>query len=196
MIEADVLTKEFDEVLAVDSLSLSIPRGEVFGLLGPNGAGKTTTLRMLCALIEPTAGEAVVNGHRLGQDNDAIRGSIGILTETPGIYPRLSARHNLELYADLYGVEDTDAQVKRYLEILDLWDRRDDLAGGFSKGMRQRLAIARALMHEPPILFLDEPTSALDPASARVVREFIEELSGQGRTIILCTHNMDEADRL
>ena len=196
MIEARGLTKRFDEVLAVDGLSLEVQRGEVFGLLGPNGAGKTTTLRMLCALIEPTGGEATINGLRLGQDNDAIRGSIGILTETPGIYPRLSARHNLELFADLYEVPDPAGQVKKYLELLDLWDRCDDPAGGFSKGMRQRLAIARALMHEPPILFLDEPTSALDPASARIVREFIEDLRGQGRTIILCTHNMDEADRL
>ena len=196
MIYADGLTKRFGDNTAVDNLTVHIRRGEVFGLLGPNGAGKTTTVRLLTALIAPTSGTATIDGLRLGEDDDALRQKIGILTETPGVYPRLSARQNLELFAELYDVDDVAGQVKRYLGMLDLWDRRDDPAGGFSKGMRQKLAIARALLHEPDVIYLDEPTSALDPASARIVREFIEELSGQGRTIIICTHNMDEADRL
>ena len=196
MIRIENLSKKFDGTLAVDNLTLRVRQGEVFGFLGPNGAGKTTTVRMLAALISPTAGTAWVNGHQIGLEDDAIRAGVGILTETPGLYPRLNARENLRLFAKLYGVSDVDAQVKKYLCMLGLWERRDEPVGGFSKGMRQKLAIARALLHEPPVLFLDEPTSALDPEAARVVRDFIEELSGQGRTIFICTHNLDEADRL
>jgi len=196
VIRIENLSKKFDGTLAVDNLTLRVRQGEVFGFLGPNGAGKTTTVRMLAALISPTAGTAWVNGHQIGLEDDAIRAGVGILTETPGLYPRLNAQENLRLFAKLYGVSDVDAQVKKYLCMLGLWERRDEPVGGFSKGMRQKLAIARALLHEPPVLFLDEPTSALDPEAARVVRDFIEELSGQGRTIFICTHNLDEADRL
>jgi len=168
----------------------------VFGFLGPNGAGKTTTVRMLTSLISPTSGSAVINNFHLGEDDQAIRRSVGILTENPGLYERLSAIKNLEIYARLYDVEDTAGQVRKYLQMLDLWGRREDPAGSFSKGMRQKLAIARALLHEPPLLFLDEPTSGLDPEAARLVRSFIEDLRDQGRTIFLCTHNLNEADRL
>ncbi len=195
-LETRSLSKRFGHVLAVDDLTLTIPRGEVFGFLGPNGAGKTTTVRMLACLIAPTSGEAWVNGHKVGVDDTQIRREVGILTETPGLYERLSARLNLEIYAKLYGVKDVAGQVERYLRLLELWDRRNDSAGTLSKGMRQKLAIARALLHEPPILFLDEPTAALDPAAAKTVRDFIETLRGQGRTIFLCTHNLDEAERL
>ena len=138
----------------------------------------------------------MLNGHLLGRDDEDIRRSTGILTETPGLYPRLSAYKNLEFFARLYGVSDIEGQIKKYLTMLGLWERRDDLAGEFSKGMAQKLAIARALLHEPAVIFLDEPTSALDPESAAVVRDFIEELKSHGRTIFLCTHNLDEADRL
>jgi ABC-2 type transport system ATP-binding protein len=196
MIRTEGLTKRFNGVLAVDGLTLEVQQGEVFGFLGPNGAGKTTTVRMLTSLIAPTAGTAWVNDHQLGVADDAVRASAGILTETPGLYPRLNAEQNLRLFAKLYGVDDVPGQVKKYLSMLGLWERRHEPVGGFSKGMRQKLAIARALLHEPPVLFLDEPTSALDPEAARVVRDFIEELSGQGRTIFICTHNLDEADRL
>ena len=168
----------------------------MFGFLGPNGAGKTTTVRMLTSLISPTSGSAVINNFHLGEDDQAIRRSVGILTENPGLYERLSAIKNLEIYARLYDVEDTAGQVRKYLQMLDLWGRREDPAGSFSKGMRQKLAIARALLHEPPLLFLDEPTSGLDPEAARLVRSFIEDLRDQGRTIFLCTHNLNEADRL
>jgi len=184
------------EVRAVDGLDLEVNRGEVFGFLGPNGAGKTTTVRMLACLIAPSAGRAWVDGLEVGQDNLAIQARVGILTEAPGLYERLSARANLELFAELYNVNDVKGQVEKYLRLLDLWDRRDTDAGTFSKGMKQKLAIARALLHEPSVLFLDEPTAALDPEAAKTVRDFIATLRGQGRTIFLCTHNLDEAERL
>jgi ABC-2 type transport system ATP-binding protein len=182
--------------VAVEDLTLEVKRGEVFGFLGPNGAGKTTTVRMLCALIAPTAGEAWVAGHKIGQEDAAIRASVGILTETPGLYDKLDAVTNLSFFAKLYDVGDPSRQVAQYLQMLGLWERRHEPVARFSKGMRQKLANARALLHEPPLLFLDEPTSGLDPEAARVVRDFIEELRGQGRTIFICTHNLDEADRL
>lgn len=196
MIKTVGLTKKFDEHLAVDRLSLEIAEGEVFGFLGPNGAGKTTTVRMLTSLIGPTAGEATVFGYKVGQDDQDIRRNVGILTETPGLYDRLSARRNLEIYGRLYEVDDVPGQVEKYLRMLGLWQRRLDAASTFSKGMKQKLAIARALLHEPKVLFLDEPTSGLDPEAAKLVRDFISELRGQGRTIFICTHNLDEADRL
>ena len=190
------LSKRFGSLDAVDHLDLKIPVGEVFGLLGPNGAGKTTSIRMLAALIAPSEGEAWVAGHRLGADDTALRKDIGILTETPGMYEQLSAERNLGFFAELYEVQDIPGQVERYLRMLGLWGRRHEAVGGFSKGMRQKLAIARALLHEPKVIFLDEPTSGLDPEAARTVREFVEQLRGEGRTIIITTHNLDEADRL
>ncbi len=196
MISTENLTKKFNDNLAVDRLTLDIGEGEVFGFLGPNGAGKTTTVRMLTSLIAPTAGSARVMGYEVGKDDHEIRRNVGVLTETPGLYDRLSAWRNMTIFATLYEVPDVPGQVEKYLRMLGLWDRRHDEAGTFSKGMRQKLAIARALLHEPRILFLDEPTSGLDPEAAKLVRDFIEELSGEGRTIFICTHNLDEADRL
>lgn len=196
MIITQGLTKHFNGKVAVEDLTLEVREGEVFGFLGPNGAGKTTTVRMLCCLIAPTAGTAWVNGHQIGKEDALIRASVGILTEAPGLYERLSAEKNLSIYARLYSVRDVAGQVEKYLRLLGLWDERKRAVAEFSKGMKQKLAIARALIHEPRVLFLDEPTAALDPEAARVVRDFIEELKGQGRTIFLCTHNLDEADRL
>ena len=196
MIEINNLTKQFDEHLAVDRLTLTIEEGEVFGFLGPNGAGKTTTIRMLTSLIQPTSGTARILGYETGVDDQEIRRNVGILTETPGLYDRLSAWRNLLIYAKLYEVEDPAGQAEKYLKWLDLWSRKDDSAGTFSKGMRQKLAIARALIHEPSVLFLDEPSAGLDPESSKLVRDFIDELREAGRTIFICTHNLDEADRL
>jgi ABC-2 type transport system ATP-binding protein len=196
MIRTENLTKRFKETLAVDSLSLDIREGEVFGFLGPNGAGKTTTVRMLTSLIGPTSGAATVAGFPIGQRDTDIRRNVGVLTETPGMYDNLSAEYNLRIFADLYEVRDATGQVEKYLKMLDLYDRRLDSAGTFSKGMKQKLAIARALLHEPRIIFLDEPTAGLDPEAAHLVREFIAELKKEGRTIFLCTHNLDEAGRL
>lgn len=196
MIRTDNLTKNFNGTLAVDRLSIEISEGEVFGFLGPNGAGKTTTVRMLTSLISPTSGRATVNGFEIGKEDIDVRRTVGILTETPGMYDNLSAEYNLNIYANLYEVDDVKAQVDKYLQVLGLWERRYDEVGTFSKGMKQKLAIARALLHEPRILFLDEPTAGLDPEAAKLVRDFIEELSKEGRTIFMCTHNLDEADHL
>ena len=196
MITTQNLTKKFDKITAVKNLTLEIPEGEVFGFLGPNGAGKTTTIRMLTSLIKPTNGSASVNGYIVGEQDIDIRRSVGLLTETPGLYDNLSAERNLEIYASLYEVEDIKGQVEKYLRFLGLWERRLDVAATFSKGMKQKLAIARSLLHEPRTLFLDEPTAALDPEASRLVREFILEIKKEGRTIFICTHNLDEADRL
>lgn len=196
MIATEKLTKKFGDIVAVDNLTLEVKEGEVFGFLGPNGAGKTTTIRLLTSLISPTSGSAVVNGFRIGENDKAIRQSVGILTESPGMYDNLSAEYNLRIYAELYEVDEPTTQVEKYLRMLGLWERRHDEAGTFSKGMRQKLAIARALLHEPQLLFLDEPTAGLDPEASRLVRDFIDELREAGRTIFICTHNLDEADRL
>lgn len=198
MIETNGLTKHFNGTIAVENLNLSVQPGEIFAFLGPNGAGKTTTVRMLACLIAPTRGEARVAGYVVGRDNDAIRACIGILTEAPGLYEKLSAAQNLDFFARLYGLSNAQRAdaVKKYLDLLGLWERRDETVASFSKGMKQKLAIARALLHDPRVVFLDEPTSALDPEAAKIVRDFIAELKSEGRTIFLCTHNLDEADRL
>ena len=198
MIETHGLCKYFDGNHAVEHLDLDVKTGEIFAFLGPNGAGKTTTVRMLACLIAPTEGTAVLDGNLVGRDDEAIRAKIGILTESPGLYEKLSARQNLDYFGRLYGMSNADRTdaVKRYLEMLGLWSRRDEPVAGFSKGMKQKLAIARALLHDPRVVFLDEPTSSLDPESAKVVRDFVAELKSEGHTIFLCTHNLDEADRL
>ena len=196
MIHLRNLTKRFEGTLAVDDLTLDIQAGEVLGLLGPNGAGKTTTSRMLACLFRPDSGEAEINGLQVGKDDQEIRRSIGITTEVPGLYERLSALRNLQFFAELYAVDDPPRQIEKYLRLVGLWERRQDRAGGFSKGMKQKLALARALIHEPKVLLLDEPTSGLDPQVAQSVREFILQLRSEGRTILLCTHNLDEAERL
>ncbi len=198
VLRTDGLTKRFGRLLAVDRLDIEVHEGEVFGFLGPNGAGKTTTLRLLCALVAPSAGGAEVAGHRLGRDDARIRASVGILTEHPGLYERLSAADNLRFFASLYGLDPrtAEAQVDRFLRLMGLYDQRDDAVATFSRGMKQKMAIARAALHEPRILFLDEPTTGLDPDAARTVRELIVSLAKEGRTVFLCTHNLDEADRL
>lgn len=202
MIRTENLSKVFQTnkkqppITAVSGLDLQVAEGEVFGFLGPNGAGKTTTVRMLCSLIAPSGGSAWIGKYQVGRDDQEIRRTVGILTETPGMYDRLSAEKNLSIFARLYGVANVPGQVEKYLRMLGLWERRFDPVGSFSKGMRQKLAIARALLHEPRVLFLDEPTSGLDPEASRLVREFIEQLKESGVTIFMCTHNLDEADRL
>jgi ABC-2 type transport system ATP-binding protein len=192
------LGRRFGERWAVRDIELTVRRGEVLGLLGPNGAGKTTTVRMLTALIKPSEGTATIDGFDVIEQPDAVRARVGILTETPGLYEKLSATANLEFYGRLHRLEPVvrAERIERYLRLFDLWDRRDDVAGTFSKGMKQKLAIARALLHDPSVVFLDEPTAALDPEAAFVVREAIETLGRAGRTIVLATHNLDEADRL
>lgn len=198
MIELQGLTRKFNGLVAVDDLTFEVREGEIFSLLGPNGAGKTTTVRMLCCLIKLTSGKAFVGGYEVGKDALRIREIIGLLPEAPGLYGELSAYRNLEFYAKLYGVpkRKREENIERFLRMLGLWERRNDPVATFSKGMQQKLAIVRAMVHEPKILFLDEPTAALAPESAKVVRDFILELKHERRTIFLCTHNLYEAERL
>jgi ABC-2 type transport system ATP-binding protein len=192
------LGRRFGDRWAVRGIDLAVRRGEVLGLLGPNGAGKTTTVRLLTALIEPSEGTAVVDGFDVREQADGVRARVGILTETPGLYDKLSATANLDFFGRLYELDATvrAERIDHYLRLFGLWDRRDDIAGTFSKGMKQKLAIARALLHDPAVVFLDEPTAALDPEAAFIVRDAIETLRKAGRTIVLATHNLDEADRL
>jgi ABC-2 type transport system ATP-binding protein len=198
MIEAIGLTKHFKALTAVHDLSFTVGDGEIFGMLGPNGAGKTTSVRMLAGLIGPSAGTAVVNGLELGRDSQRIRATTGVLTETPGLHDKLTARQNLGYYGRLYGLRGAALRraVDRYLAVVGLPDVGDRRVGGFSKGMRQKVAIARALLHEPEVVYLDEPTSALDPSAAKTVRDFVATLRDAGRSIVVCTHNLDEAERL
>jgi ABC-2 type transport system ATP-binding protein len=192
------LVKRYGATLAVDDVSFAVAEGEVFGLLGPNGAGKTTTVRILCTLLRPTSGEASVAGMHVDTHAVAIRQQVGLLTEQPGLYDRLTGMDNLLYFADLAGVARDRAmpRIEKYLTRFGLWDRRGDPAGNYSKGMRQKLALVRALVHEPKVIFLDEPTSALDPESALSVRDTVRELSLEGRTVVVCTHNLAEAERL
>ncbi len=196
MISIHNLTKRFNGNTAVEDLTLEVKEGELLGLLGPNGAGKTTTVRMLACLVAPTSGSATVCGYAVGRENQEIRNNVGVLTEVPGLYENLTTKQNLQFYARLYGLNDVGTRVEKYLKTLELWDRRDDRAGSLSKGMKQKLALARTLIHEPRVLFLDEPTSGLDPQMARLVRGFVRTLHREGRTILLCTHNLTEAEEL
>jgi ABC-2 type transport system ATP-binding protein len=192
------LGRRFGDRWAVRDIDLEVHRGEVLGLLGPNGAGKTTTVRLLTALIEPTEGTAAIDGFDVRTQPDEVRARVGILTETPGLYDKLSATTNLDFFGRLYGLDAATRaeRIEHHLRLFGLWDRRDEVTGTFSKGMKQKLAIARALLHDPSVVFLDEPTAALDPEAAFIVRESIETLRKAGRTIVLATHNLDEADRL
>jgi ABC-2 type transport system ATP-binding protein len=200
VIEIENLSRKFGDVTAVDGLTLTIGEGEVFGLLGPNGAGKTTTIRMLAGLIGKTSGDAWVAGCRVGDPGTArkLRGLIGLMPEEAGLYPDLSAARTLDFYGKLYQVPSgmRALRIERLLTMLDLWDRRNDRVRTFSKGMKQRLTIARALINDPPVLFLDEPTANLDPAGAKVVRDFLLQLKQEKRTILLNTHQLAEAERV
>ncbi len=199
IIALDGLTRRFGDVVAVDDLTLEIFTGEVFGFLGHNGAGKTTTVRLLNGLLAADGGSVRVLGLEPQQDGPALRRRTGVLTETPSLDERLSGRENLEIYAELYGVpiSEVTGRIESLLEGFELAHRADEKAGAYSKGMKQRLALARALLHEPDILFLDEPTSGLDPVGARRVHELITRLSQeQHRTVLLCTHNLAEAQQL
>jgi ABC-2 type transport system ATP-binding protein len=200
VIEIENLTRKFGDVTAVDGLTLTIAEGEVFGLLGPNGAGKTTTIRMLAGLIGKTSGDASVAGCRVGDPATArkLRGLVGLMPEEAGLYPDLSAARTLDFYGRLYQVPSgmRALRTERLLTMLDLWDRRNERVRTFSKGMKQRLTIARALINDPPVLFLDEPTANLDPAGAKTVRDFLLELKREKRTILLNTHQLAEAERV
>ncbi len=198
MIVTQDLSKSFDDFLAVDGVSLEVAAGEVLALLGPNGAGKTTTVRMLTSILRPTRGWARVAGYDVVQDAPRVRASVGVLTEQHGLYGRMPADDYLDFFGQVYGM-DRDTRQKRIQQLLDdfglLPDRKRRI-GEYSKGMRQKLALARALLHSPPVLLLDEPTSAMDPESARLVRDSIRALRSDSRAIVICTHNLAEAEEL
>jgi ABC-2 type transport system ATP-binding protein len=191
------LTRRFGNRVAVDNVSLDLRAGEIFALLGPNGAGKTTTLRMLAGLIAPTSGTVQIDDEAMTPNAaPRLRMRIGFLTEAPGLWDNLTVRENLSVYARLYGLRDPDKAVDDALALFRISDRSEDRAARLSKGLKQRVALARAIVHKPRVVMLDEPTSGLDPASARDVRELIVGMRGEGRAILLCTHNLDEVDRV
>jgi ABC-2 type transport system ATP-binding protein len=198
MISAEGLTKQFDDFLAVDDVSLQVEEGEVLALLGPNGAGKTTTVRMLTSVLRPTRGRASIAGYDVTQYPAKVRGSVGVLTEQHGLYGRMNAIDYLDFFGQLYRMPETlrKQRVHDLLEQYGLLEFSKRQIGDYSKGMRQKLALARAILHDPPVLLLDEPTSAMDPESARLVRDALHKLSSAKRAIILCTHNLAEAEEL
>jgi ABC-2 type transport system ATP-binding protein len=198
VIATDRLTRRFGDTVAVHDLSLEVRAGEVFGFLGHNGAGKTTTVRLLNGVLTPSAGAAHTLGLDPMIDGPALRRQTGVLTETPSLDERLTARVNLSLYADLYGVPkgEVKQRVNELLAAFDLAERADDKVGEYSKGMKQRLALARTMVHQPKLIFLDEPTAALDPVAARQVHEMILRTAREGRTVFINTHNLVEAQRL
>ncbi len=196
VIEVQDLTKAFGGKRVLNGLRFSVERGDVFGFLGPNGAGKTTTMRILLGLLSPTAGVARVLGARLA-DHGELRKRVGVLLENNGLYDRLSAYENLEYYAGLYGVDRPGRRIEEMLEFTALSDRSTDMVGTFSAGMKRKLGLARAIIHEPEILFLDEPTSGLDPEAQILVRELILRLSKQeNMTVFMSSHNLDEVQRV
>ena len=194
---ASRLTRRFDTRLAVDDVSFELVPGEILALLGPNGAGKTTTLRMLGGLIHPTSGSVLFDGQTVTPPTASrLRASIGFLTEAPGLWERLTVRQNLTVYARVHGLASPALAVDRMLELFAISDRARDFAGELSKGLKQRVALARTLLHDPPIVLLDEPTAGLDPQSAHEFRELVRRLRDERRAVLLSTHNLDEVDRV
>jgi len=199
VIKTNALTREFKSTRAVDALNIEVPKGIVFGFLGPNGSGKTTTIRMLLGLLEPTSGKAEVLGFDTEKHPDDIRARCGALLEHPGIYERLSAEDNLQLYARIWKMTEHErrTRIKELLESFGLWDRRNDPAGTWSHGMKKKLAVARAMLHRPALLFLDEPSAGLDPVAAAGLREELASVvRREGVTVFLTTHNLSEAEKL
>jgi ABC-2 type transport system ATP-binding protein len=198
MIETHDLSKQFHDFWAVDGVNLSVEAGQILALLGQNGAGKTTTVRMLTALLSPTRGWARVAGHDIVKNGRDVRASIGVLTEQHGLYTRMSANEYLEFFGEVYGLLPSQRKLRRdqLLEYFGLAEAAHRRIGEYSKGMRQKLALARAMMHDPGVLLLDEPTSAMDPESARLVRDEIARLKSSKRTLVLCSHNLTEVEAL
>ena len=198
MIEAVHLTKYFGEFIAVKDITLNVAEGEVLALLGPNGAGKTTTVRMLGSILKPSGGYARIAGYDTVQDAKVVRRVIGLLTEYPGLYLRMKGLDYLNFFGELQGMpavirrNRSEALLKRF----ELWDARNKQVGQYSKGMKQKLTLVRAMLHDPQVLFLDEPTSAMDPHSAKLVRDALIDLRQERRTIVICTHNLAEAEQL
>lgn len=199
VIETMELTKKFGFLVAVDKLSFEVKKGEIFGILGPNGAGKTTTIRLLTCLLSPSSGSAIVGGFDIVKDPIKVREIVGLQTENPSLYERLTAYENLDFFAEAYGVSDEQEKRKRIKDLLEffgLWTFKDKKVGTFSRGMKQKLSIARAIVHDPDIIFLDEPTSGLDPESSREIKDLMKSLSKQGKTIVFSTHILGDAEKL
>ncbi len=196
IIEVRGLSKSFEDRWVLSNVNFQVEEGDIFGYLGPNGAGKTTTMRIMLGLLKPTQGEALIRGRDMGTDNE-MRKHVGVLLEKNGVYDRLTAHDNLQYYARLYGVSDVETRIEEQLELVGLTDRRDQKAGKFSKGMKQRLGLARAMIHDPEIMFLDEPSSGLDPEAQKLMRDIILEMSAKRKmTVFLNSHNLDEVQRV
>jgi len=197
-IEVKELTKFFGSLLAVDHVKFEVKSKEIFGLLGPNGAGKTTAIRMICGMLRPTSGTAVIAGFDISQQPQEVKRRIGLVPDISNLFGELSARVNLEFMGKLYGLDKKTRKerIDQVLSLFQLKERQHNLVKFYSKGMHRRLTIAAALLHQPEILIMDEPTSGLDAQTARLVREIIRELNKEGRTVLLTTHQIDEADRL
>lgn len=196
MIEVQNLIKKFNGRVVLNGVSFQVKEGEIFGYLGPNGAGKTTTMRIILGLLKPTAGKALVWGQNLGENED-LRKKVGVLLEHDGLYERISAYENLDYYAQLYGVSNREKKIENLLEFVGLFDRKDDKVGKFSKGMKRKVALARAIIHDPDVLFLDEISAGLDPEAQKMLRDLILRLSGEERiTIFLNSHDLDEVQRI
>ncbi len=195
MIQFERVTKRFQNITALSELTLSIKKGEIFGLVGPNGAGKTTAIRILCGALKPTSGRVTVAGMDVGERGTEVKRLIGYLPEEPNLYERMTPRQLLRFFASLYEVEDAEARIEELLTLVGMEEKVDVRIATFSKGMRQRISIARALLHDPEILILDEPTMGLDPLTAREIREFVASFNGR-KTVLLCTHYMPEAEQL
>lgn len=197
MINIESLNKSFGRIKALDNLNLEINRGELLGIIGPNGAGKTTAIRMVCCILKPDTGNITVGGFSIHNDPISIKSMIGYLPEEPNLYERFKAKELLRYFAELYGVPNNriDGRIDELLELVGMTERADDRINTFSKGLRQRISVARALIHDPDIIIFDEPTMGLDPATSTSIRDFIRDLKGK-KTMILCTHYMEEADAL
>lgn len=198
LIRTERLTKRFGEFVAVNEVTLTVAAGEILALLGPNGAGKTTTVRMLGSILKPTSGCATIAGYDVVRDARDVRSTVGLLTEFPGLYHRMQADEYLHFFGELQGLSRArrEERIEELMKRFEMWDARKKRLGEYSKGMRQKIALIRALIHDPRVLFLDEPTSAMDPQSAKTVRDAIAELRSSDRAIILCTHNLAEAETL
>ena len=196
MIDVRDVSRRFGPLTALDHVSMRVEPGEIVALLGPNGAGKTTTSRIIGGLLSPSEGDAMVDGISVRADPNAVRRRCGFVTDQPALYERMTLRAYLDFFCRLYGVSDAERRGRELATLLGLADRLDSRLGAFSRGMKQKVAIARGLVHDPPVLLLDEPATALDPETARMLRDFIVSLRARHRAILLCTHDLDEAQRI